>query len=89
MADQHGLAGGTPPGMEPEDVEGRSELARWVQPSVFPADRQALLDSAAETGAPDHVTALLGKLPDGRPFENVQDVWRTLGGGTEDVDHRS
>lgn len=82
------LAGGTPAGMGAGDVRGRSELARWLQPSAFPADRERLLASAEDTNAPDWVAESLGKLPDGT-FQNVQDVWRALGGGTEDVEHRS
>jgi hypothetical protein len=81
-------AGGTPPGMDAGDVRGRSELARWLQPSAFPADRERLLYSAEDTNAPDWVTELLGKLPDGT-YQNVQDIWRAAGGGTEDVEHRS
>lgn len=81
--------GGTPPGMEAEDVEGRSELARWLQRSAFPADQELLLASAAETAAPDSIIALLDRLPAGRTFQNVQDVWRALGGGTEDVMRRT
>jgi hypothetical protein len=81
-------AGGTPAGMDAGDVRGRSELARWLQPSAFPADRERLLASAQDTRAPDWVSELLGKLPDGA-FQNVQDVWRAVGGGTEDVEHRS
>ncbi|MFL6114323.1 MAG: DUF2795 domain-containing protein [Catenulispora sp.] len=81
-------AGGTPSGMDADDVRGRSELARWLQPSAFPADRERLLASAADTNAPDWVAERLGKLPDGT-YQNVQDLWRALGGGTEDVEHRS
>jgi hypothetical protein len=82
-------AGGTPPGMDADDVAGRSELARWLQPSVYPADRERLLQSAVETQAPDAVTSLLAKLPSDVSYQNVQEVWRALGGGTEDVSHRT
>jgi len=78
-----------PPGMNAGDVAGRSELARSLQPSVFPADRDDLLESAAQTGAADVVVTLLERLPAGTAYRNVQDVWRALGGGTEDVDHRT
>ena len=33
---------GTPPGMNPQDVEGRYELARYLRYTGFPADRDAL-----------------------------------------------
>jgi hypothetical protein len=81
--------GGTPAGMDPADVRGRSELARWLQPSVFPADRDRLLRSTDETGAPDWAVEAIRSLPAGESYENMQAVWRALGGGTEDVEHRS
>lgn len=82
-------AGGAPPGMDADDVAGRSELARWLQPSVFPADRERLLQSASETQAPDAVTRLLAGLPSDTSYQNVQEVWQALGGGTEDAGHRT
>lgn len=81
--------GGTPPGMDAADVRGRSELARWLQPSAFPADRDRLLRSAQETAAPEWVAEAIRGLPGGQSYQNMQDVWRALGGGTEDVEHRS
>lgn len=81
--------GGTPPGMDAADVRGRSEMARWLQPSAFPADRDRLLQSAEETSAPDWVREAIQGLPDGESYQNMQDLWRALGGGTEDVEHRS
>lgn len=81
--------GGTPAGMDAADVRGRSELARWLQPAAFPADRERLLRSAEDTTAPDWVTETLQTLPDDQRYENMQDLWRALGGGTEDVTHRS
>jgi hypothetical protein len=74
-----------PPGdivIEP-DVEERSQIARFLNPSVFPADRQALLASAEGNFAPDWVIERLRRLPDGETFVNVQAVWVALGGPTE------
>src|SRR4051794_13068129 len=34
-----------------DEVEARAELARHLQPSVFPADRASLVDSARAMGA--------------------------------------
>lgn len=84
-----GAPRGMPPGMNVADVKGRSELARWLQPSVFPADADRLMRSAQETGAPDRILELVGQLPDDRRYANVQDMWRDLGGGSEDVTRRS
>jgi hypothetical protein len=61
-------------------VEARSELARHLEPSAFPADRQALLAAAEEQQAGDAVLGLIRELPEGRTFQNVEEVWEALGG---------
>ena len=38
-----GLHGGTPLGMSEDDVEGRSELARFLRRSAFPTDARSLV----------------------------------------------
>ena len=63
------------------DTEQRTDLARHLQPSRFPASRERLLASAREEHAPDRVIALLQQLPEGREYTNVQEVWQELGGG--------
>ena len=72
-----------PPGMTPADVELRSEIARWLGRSSFPADRDTLVDHAASNQAPEAVLDRLRSLPDKTWFENMQDVARALGIGTE------
>jgi hypothetical protein len=32
---------------------------------------------------------MLKSLPAQEGYDNLQDVWRVLGGGTEDIDHRA
>jgi Protein of unknown function (DUF2795) len=73
------------PGMDmsADDVEGRSDLARYLGISAFPGNRQTLVDVATDNNAPDAMLATLQRLPDGREFQNVNDVWETLGGATE------
>jgi hypothetical protein len=66
-----------------DELEARSNLARSVEPSAFPGDRDALLASAQEEQADDSVLELLRQLPPGRQFETVQEVWAVLGGRTE------
>ena len=83
------IVGGTAAGMGQRDVVDRSELARFLQPSVFPATAERLTASAAETNAPDHVMRMLRSLPPEERYDNVQDLWRALGGGTEDITHRA
>jgi hypothetical protein len=71
--------------MDQDEVEARSNLARHLEPGVFPAGREELLASARETHAPDGVLSLLARLPGEPTFENVQAVWLALGG---DEEHR-
>jgi hypothetical protein len=64
------------------DAEARADLARHLEPSVFPADRRALLSSASGQGAPDEVMGTLQQLPEGRTFRTLEEVWEALGGRT-------
>lgn len=77
------LVGATPEGMQPDDVEQRSELARYLPGATWPAVREQLIAAAMDNGAPDEVVATVKRLPSGRTFANVSDVWRALGGGVE------
>jgi Protein of unknown function (DUF2795) len=71
-------------GLGHDEVELRAEIAKRLRASSFPANRQQLEDVAAEEQAPGHILDLLRRLPDGRVFENTQDVWRALGGNVEE-----
>lgn len=75
--------GGTPPGMDAEDVAERSEIARYLGPAAFPAERGWLLAVARDHHAPDSVLRLLEQLPEGQTFDTVQQVAEGLGLGTE------
>jgi hypothetical protein len=77
------LEGGVPEGMSAADVERRSELATFLGKDVYPATREALLERAAASSAPDRVLRRLQELPADRAFENLQDVWSTIGGNVE------
>ncbi len=77
------MTGGTPDGMTGDDVTGRTELAA-VLGRVYPADRSMLIAVAEENNATESVLAQLRALPDGRQFENVNDVWTALGHGVEE-----
>jgi hypothetical protein len=77
------LAGGTPEGIDEDEVAERSELATYVGRGAYPADRARLLEVVRGAQAPDHVVAIVAELPEGREFENLQDVWTALGGGHE------
>jgi hypothetical protein len=79
------LTGGraTAASLDLDDAETRADIARFLTPSAFPADREALLADAEANHAPSGVVERLQALPAGRDFENVQDVWSTLGGTVE------
>lgn len=70
---------GTAPGMTEEDVEERSEIARFLGISAFPGDRDSLVTVAVQHAATDHVLAELRRLPAGERFANVQEVMTALG----------
>lgn len=70
-------------GVAHDEVELRSELAKRLRASAFPANRQTLEDVAVEEQAPGPILDLLRRLPDGRTYENVADIWRALGGAVE------
>jgi hypothetical protein len=79
------LAGGraTAASLDLDDAETRADIARFLTPSTFPADREALLADAEANQAPAGVMERLQALPADRDFENVQDVWSALGGTVE------
>jgi hypothetical protein len=73
-----------PSGMDTQDIAERSEIARFLDRATFPGNRNELLASAETHQATDHVREQLGRLPEGQRFENMQDVARALGIGTEE-----
>jgi hypothetical protein len=84
-SDKHGprLGRATAASLDLDEAEARADLARFLTPSAFPADREALLADARGNHAPEVVLERLQALPEGRTFENVQDVWAALGGTVE------
>jgi len=80
----HGAPG--PGALSDDEVERRSELARWLEPHLFPARRDELVAGARDRLAPGPVTELLERLPDEGIFSNVEAVWEAVGGQRE---HRS
>ncbi|MGY1624016.1 DUF2795 domain-containing protein [Geodermatophilus sp. SYSU D00965] len=81
MTDPHQPA--TSPGTSTADVEHRAAIAEALGKEVWPADRDTLVAKAEEANAPDRVLGDLRRLPAGQRFDNVQDVARALGIGTE------
>lgn len=74
---------GTPQGMTPDDVQLRSDIARFLGTSAFPGTREELLATARENQAPGEVLARIGSAPDG-PFDTMQELARAVGIGTEE-----
>lgn len=70
--------------LKSENLEWRHEVARFLQGAAFPADREALLESAEELQATDDVMDMLRSLPSDKTYENLQEVWIDLGGSVED-----
>jgi hypothetical protein len=77
------LVGGVPDGMTEQDVADRSELASYLGKECWPCDGAALLEKAATMNAPEPILNRLRSLPEGRVFDNVQEVWAALQGGVE------
>jgi hypothetical protein len=79
------LTGGraTAASLDLDDAETRADIARFLTPSAFPADRAALVADAQANQAPAEVLERLQALPGGRAYENVQAVWAALGGTVE------
>jgi hypothetical protein len=66
-----------------DDAETRSDIARYLGPSAFPADREALVANAEANNAPEAVLERLRALPAGRTYEAMPDIWSALGGTAE------
>ena len=67
-----------PSGSLPSAVEARRELSRHLRSSVFPADREALLDEARAEHAPEAVPEEIRALPPGVEFATVHEAWASL-----------
>ncbi len=65
-------------------VAQRSNLARFLDPSIFPADRKQILASAQQNNALEWVLRSLDQLPDDSTYENFESVWEALGGAVEE-----
>jgi hypothetical protein len=76
-------------GLSLDDINGRAELARYLEHRKFPARPDELAVHARERHAPDTVVAQLQQAPD-HMYETVSEVWAALGGRVEKPrDHRN
>ena len=77
------LHGGIPAGMNDEDVEGRAEVASYIGKGSYPMVREQILELVMDRQAPTRVIDLVRRLPSGREYHNMQEVWLAVGGHTE------
>ncbi|UCM87466.1 DUF2795 domain-containing protein [Streptomyces marincola] len=70
---------GAPTTEEAERESFRFELARHLRRTVFPADRDTLLDTLAAEHAPDGLAEPVRDLPADHRYANVQEVVDALG----------
>jgi hypothetical protein len=66
-----------------DDAEARSDIARFIDPSAFPTDREGLIENAEANNAPPAVLDRLQALPGARTYQGLPDVWAALGGTVE------
>jgi hypothetical protein len=69
-------------GLSLDDINGRTDLARYLEHRQFPARPDELAAHAQARHAPDAVVDQLRQVPD-RVYENVTEVWVALGGRVE------
>ncbi len=68
--------------LDHDEAEARSRIAAYLRPSIWPADRAALVACAQDLNAPPDVLNELGRLPEGT-FTHTEAVWEALGGKVE------
>jgi Protein of unknown function (DUF2795) len=74
---------GAPHGMTAADAERRSDIARYLPPRAFPADREVLLGYLNRGNVPDEIHEAIGSLPAEHRFRTIGEVVRALGIPTE------
>jgi Protein of unknown function (DUF2795) len=74
-----GRFAGAPPGQDWHAIELRSDLARHLDRTAFPATRAHLLQALAAHQAEQRLLDLASLLPDGTTFASLGDVLRALG----------
>jgi hypothetical protein len=79
-----GRPGGTTPGEDWETIDLRSDLARHLDRTAFPATRAHLLEALAAHQADEPLLDLVSSLPEGATFANLSEVLRALGLHTEE-----
>ena len=68
--------------LDHDEAEARSQIASYLRPSIWPADREALMACAQDLNAPPHIVEWLAQLPDDT-YTHTEAVWEALGGPVE------
>jgi|HubBroStandDraft_5_1064220.scaffolds.fasta_scaffold613729_1 hypothetical protein len=74
-----GRFAGTLPGEDFQAIELRSDLARHLDRTTFPADRGQVLQTLAAHEADDRLVELVSSLPDGPALESLSELLTALG----------
>jgi Protein of unknown function (DUF2795) len=74
-----GRPGGTPPGEDWDTLELRSDLARHLDRTAYPATRSHLLEVLASHQAEQRLLDLVSSLPEGTTYANLSELLRALG----------
>ncbi|HEV8275365.1 MAG TPA: DUF2795 domain-containing protein [Streptosporangiaceae bacterium] len=74
-----GRPGGHPPGESWETIELRSDLARHLDRTAFPATRARLLEVLAAHQAEQRLLDLVSPLPEDATFANLGELLHALG----------
>ncbi len=77
---------GVPPGITPDEVDLRAELGARLTRHAFPNDVSGLLGHLIDGNAPDRMRDLVRRLPSGRVYQSVGEVFVAL--GYHEEDHR-
>lgn len=65
-----------------DEVEFRQDLARYLDRTIWPATREAIMKNASEHGALDHVLEAFRRLPS-RTYDDFPQVWEDISGHRE------
>jgi hypothetical protein len=65
-----------------DEVEFRHDLARYLDRTIWPATREAIMKNASEHGAPDRVLEAFRGLPS-RTYGAFPSVWEEISGHRE------
>jgi len=76
---QAGRPGGTPPGEDWDTIELRSDLARHLDRTAWPATRERLLEVLASHQAEQRLLDLVSPLPEGATYASLAELLPALG----------